>query len=298
MQQAERVTRTNRRQEAERSLDAGAAHAGREVLAELAHDARNMVTALALFCELLEEPGVLTPQGQHFAQDLRIVTQASRRLQERLFDAENCSPSFTASGWKGARLIEALPGTHPVTASGASDESGFYVLGVASLADELALNRNLLAALAGPGVTLRLRVDGGERQVGMSGEDLTRVLVNLVRNAAEAMGGSGDLNIHLEEGGADCAGVTEEAGAADGWLSLTVEDSGPGIAQKDLGRIFEAGYSRQSRSLTQSARHERGRGLGLSIVRKLVEAAGGRVTASNRAAGGARFAIALPVRTA
>ena len=58
---------------------------------------------------------------------------------------------------------------------------------VANLAAELAVNRNLLAALAGPSIALTVHADGCARPVWLSGEDLTRVLVNLVKNSAEAM---------------------------------------------------------------------------------------------------------------
>src|ERR1035437_10730683 len=55
-----------------------------ESLAEVAHDARNMVTALGLYCDLLEEPGVLYPSFQHYGNELRLVATASRRLVEKL----------------------------------------------------------------------------------------------------------------------------------------------------------------------------------------------------------------------
>jgi len=55
-----------------------------ENLAELAHDARNMVTALGLYCDLLEEPGVLATPYLHYGNELRLVAAASRRLVEKL----------------------------------------------------------------------------------------------------------------------------------------------------------------------------------------------------------------------
>ena len=51
-----------------------------ESLAEVAHDARNMVTALGLYCDLLEEPGVLATPFLHYGSELRLVATASRRL--------------------------------------------------------------------------------------------------------------------------------------------------------------------------------------------------------------------------
>ena len=55
-----------------------------ESLAELTHDARNMVTALGLYCDLLEEPGVLATAYAHYGSELRLVAAASRRLVEKL----------------------------------------------------------------------------------------------------------------------------------------------------------------------------------------------------------------------
>jgi ribosomal-protein-alanine N-acetyltransferase len=50
-----------------------------ESVAEVAHDARNMVTALGLYCDLLEEPGVLAVPFTHYGSELRLVAAASRR---------------------------------------------------------------------------------------------------------------------------------------------------------------------------------------------------------------------------
>lgn len=53
-----------------------------EKFAEVAHDARNMVSALACFCDLLEAPGVLTEPYQHYGNELKLVASASRRCLE------------------------------------------------------------------------------------------------------------------------------------------------------------------------------------------------------------------------
>ena len=64
---------------------------------------------------------------------------------------------------------------------------------IANLAAELLANRNLLSALAGPSIALTVETEGGARPVRLTGEDLTRVLVNLVKNAAEAMPAGGRI---------------------------------------------------------------------------------------------------------
>ena len=151
------------------------------------------------------------------------------------------------------------------------------------LAKDLQANRNLLAALAGPSNVLTMDIDGGALPVWLTGEDLTRLLVNLVKNAAEAMPATGgSIHIDLRER------LAEQE--ATPWLVLTIEDSGPGIPEKALDKIFESGYTTRLRGAAAS------RGLGLFITRSLVEAAGGRIHAANRAQAGACFAIELPVR--
>jgi two-component system phosphate regulon sensor histidine kinase PhoR len=78
-----------------------------------------------------------------------------------------------------------------------------------------------------------------------------------------------------------------------GRLILTVSDSGPGIPDEDLSRVFERFY----RVDKSRSRDPGGTGLGLAIVRHLIELHGGHVRAENRPAGGASFVIELPDRT-
>ena len=163
---------------------------------------------------------------------------------------------------------------------------------VANLAAELLGNRNLLSALAGPSIGLTMDADGGARPVRLTGEDLTRVLVNLVKNAAEAMPAGGRIHIGL------CERPAAEGSAA--CVALKIEDNGPGIPEEALQKIFTSGYTTHGKG-TEDERGSGGwplshRGLGLAIARSIVETAGGRISASNREQGGARFEIELPVR--
>ena len=54
-----------------------------ESLGELAHDARNMVTALGLYCDLLEEPGVLATPHRHYAGELRLLADRPVHVGDR-----------------------------------------------------------------------------------------------------------------------------------------------------------------------------------------------------------------------
>jgi PAS domain S-box-containing protein len=104
---------------------------------------------------------------------------------------------------------------------------------------------------------------------------LQQVILNLVTNAIEAMSvnplGSGVLSVSSKPGQPD-------------EVIITVEDSGPGINPKDLGRIFDAFFTTKSQ----------GMGMGLSICRSIVESHGGRLWASGRRPYGSTFYLTLP----
>jgi len=104
---------------------------------------------------------------------------------------------------------------------------------------------------------------------------LRQVLANLLDNAVKFTPAGGHVMLRASE-------------EADG-VALAVEDDGPGIAAEDLPRIWDRLY-RGDRS-----RSERGLGLGLSLVRAIVEAHKGRAEVASSPDHGARFTIHLPV---
>ena len=276
------------RKRVETAVEALATLRGRgESLVEIAHDARNMVTALGLYCDLLEEPGVLATRYSHYGNELRLVAAASRRLVEKLVAAEAIR-SWEPGGPHNGQIGMGRRPVQSATEAQARQARRWELLPalpIDNLAAELMANRNLLAALAGPSIALTVDAESGALPVRLTGEDLTRVLVNLVKNAAEAMPGGGAIELTLT-GGAERAGVT-----------LAIADNGPGIPVSSIESVFASGYTTRGRATADGPGwHGAHRGLGLSITRSIVEAAGGQISASNLPQGGARFEIELPVR--
>jgi signal transduction histidine kinase len=337
MQQSEEFVTTSRinstwngveRRRVEKVVETLAALDSRgESISEVAHDARNMVTALGLYCDLLEEPGVLATAFTHYAHELRLVAAASRRLVEKLvtLDANSFQASaFPASAFpegNAQTLLETAAGCRTVLASvagpGSAAGSGrssanstheernrrwdlLPALPISNLAAELLANRNLLSALAGPSNVVTVEADGGAQAVRLTGEDLTRLLVNLVKNAAEAMPKAKTQNCRIHIG----LHEPETVPGATPCLALSVEDNGAGIPEAALDRIFTSGYTSRGNEADTNGTVPGGswpqshRGLGLAIVRSIVEGAGGRIRASNRTQGGACFTLELPVRNA
>ncbi len=116
---------------------------------------------------------------------------------------------------------------------------------------------------------------------------LSRVLLNLVLNAAEAIGENAVAKVSdgrkSETAGSVIYIRAENAATAGGQLEIIIEDNGPGIPPEMLERIFDPFFT---------TKHT-GTGLGLAIVHRIIEAHGGRISAENRAEGGARFRIVL-----
>jgi signal transduction histidine kinase len=261
-----------------------------ETLGELAHDARNMVTALSLYCDLLEEPGMLSATHQHYGSELRLVAEASRRLVEKL-SLLDVREELRGSGLhpfsvRQHRIFPEGSGTRTLATerSVGSDPAR----AIEDLRAEIEDNRNLLAGMAGPFVALTINARGGGLPVNLTGEDLTRVLVNLLRNAAESIHGSGSIRIEL----AECLDFPGLAPC----LILVFEDSGHGIPETLLEKIFEAGFTTRPDTASGAGWSARHQGLGLSITRSIVEAAAGSIHAENCEHGGARFVIEIPVR--
>ena len=260
---------------------------GGEGIAEIAHDARNMVTALDLYCDLLQEPGVLGLPFAHYGGELRLVAAASRRLVEKLLSIE--TPHTAAGSGNEATTNAGQIDPFRTTGRHVHQWKSIPAHPIRNLAEELLANRSLLASLAGRSVALTMDAQGGAAPVRMTGEDLTRILVNLVKNAAEAMSEVGRIHISLWESSgeqADCR-----------WLTLSVEDNGPGLSSTALDSIFESRETKPHAKEVIEWPH-RQHGLGLSITRSIVEAAGGRIHAANRDPAGACFLIELPVQSA
>jgi signal transduction histidine kinase len=267
-----------------------------ENLAEVAHDARNMVTALGLYCDLLQEPGVLAAPYAHYGSELRLVAAASRRLVEKLVTLDmrdsdtrlSLDRNSVPPGLRGGSAFQGVAATE-VQPRAVRPWDLMPAIPIDDMAGELLANRNLLAALAGPAIALTVDAEGGRLPVRLTGEDLTRVLVNLVKNAAEAMPSGGRVQLSLRE---------QSTGASPrGGLLLTVNDSGPGVPVKALDKVFEAGFSSRNKTSSGEWWGSTHRGLGLSITRSIIEAAGGRIVVANSQPAGASFRIELPVRT-
>ena len=204
----------------------------------LAHDARNVLSALRLYCDLLAEPGVLDSDYEHYAQELQAVTETASRLVERLaapwragsrrsapMRHRNLSPDASA-GLSKQELVEPISLAEPWPGDTADDVGA-----------ELRAMQPLLAAIAGPSIDLEIETLPCGGRTWLSKEDLTRVMLNLVRNASESMPETGKLRITAQYGdGLTFLEAGHRPAAGPHSVVITVEDSGPGIPKTFASR--------------------------------------------------------------
>jgi signal transduction histidine kinase len=110
---------------------------------------------------------------------------------------------------------------------------------------------------------------------------LERVVMNLVLNAREAMpkGGTITIQVRVEHS-------SRGRGPAGCYVCLEVRDSGVGIAPEHLPRVFEPGFTTKTNGMD--------RGMGLAIVRRLVERAGGFIRVESQPGSGSVFRVYWP----
>jgi two-component system cell cycle sensor histidine kinase/response regulator CckA len=251
---------------------------GRDLaLAGVAHDARSLVTALRVCADLMEEPGILAPGQAQLAGQVTGLADAADHLFRRLSSL--------------VRLAILASEANPAEVE------------VSDLGRAVRQLRSLLSAVAGPSIDLQVECMPCAGHLRLTEESLTRILLNLVRNAADAMPTGGRIRITAQRGAvrsflaAPAAGGSRDGGGssdpAEETIVLCVDDDGPGIPRELLERVFEAGFSTcRGGGNWPEVQHQ---GLGLSIVRQLVESAGGTIRAAHSPGRGARLQLELPL---
>jgi len=209
----------------------------------LAHEVRNPLNSIALQVSLLE---------RRIARLDPAVGKEMRELADTIREE--------------IRRLDGLVGDFLLFSR--TDRMQDHVANLDQLVDEVL--RLLQPEASAAGVSLRRQtVDAPPPEFRMDAEKMKQVVINLVRNAVEAMPAGGT--------------VTIESGVVDGQAQLVVRDTGPGLPEGlDVFQLFVT-------------TKPKGTGLGLSIVQQIVLQHGGEITASSPPGQGAAFTIRLPM---
>jgi signal transduction histidine kinase len=122
-------------------------------------------------------------------------------------------------------------------------------------------------------VTVEENLAGNLPEINMDKAQIEQALINLALNAIEATGPGGKITIN-----------SRFASKAD-MVEITVSDTGKGISEEDVDRIFEPFYTTS----------ESGTGLGLAITHGIIEQHGGTVEVESKMGQGTSFIIRLPL---
>jgi len=243
-----RMVATLRERDAELRRTERLATIGR-MSAQVAHEVRNPLQSIGLNVELLEEE-LLELGAAERAEDALAMVRSIQAEAERLNE-------ITEDYLRLARLPNPDLQPEPL------DE---IVLELLSFVSEV-LRR------AGVAVTTDLAPD--LPAVLADAKQLRQALLNLIRNACEAMEAQGGGEIWLQ------------IQAADDQAVVRLRDSGSGISPEAQPHIFEPFFSTK----------KEGTGLGLALTRSIVEAHGGRIACSSQPGGGTEFVLHLPLAT-
>ena len=121
-------------------------------------------------------------------------------------------------------------------------------------------------------IKVNVNLNGHAHLVRTDPEQMSRVFSNIISNAIQAMNGkTGELNIGT--------------GADDNYISVLFQDTGSGIPQENLEKIFEPLFTTKPKGI----------GLGLAISRRLVEQNGGKIEVASQVGQGTTFTVKLPL---
>jgi signal transduction histidine kinase len=218
-----------------------------KMAAHVTHEIRNPLSAMGLNVEMLEEE-LAHEDGVRRAEVKNLLAAIQREVQR----LEHLSEEYL----RVARLPEPRM---------EADDVATAVREVVEFARR---------EIEGVACTVTVHVEDKLPPALFDEAQLRQALLNLLRNAREAMPGGGPIDVRVAARGMS--------------VVVEVEDRGGGIAEGIRTRVFDPFFSTKGE----------GTGLGLAITRHIVEAHGGTVTCSPRDGGGTRFCIALPIAPA
>ncbi len=128
----------------------------------------------------------------------------------------------------------------------------------------------------------RITVEAKETAIEADRTRLWQIVTNVMSNAIRYSPRGGRIDILIDD-------APDGGAGGNPMISVTIVDRGPGVAEKEQSRVFEPFYTRPSETAGP-----RGAGLGLPIVKQLVELHGGTVSLTSAAEEGTRFTLTLP----
>jgi two-component system sensor kinase FixL len=235
---------------------------------------QDLQSELAHMSRLTAMGEMATALAHELNQPLAAITnylRGSQRLLEKGDPAETprLADALAKAGDQALRAGEVVRRLRGFVGRGETERRLEKVSDLVEAASALAL-----VGVEASGVCVRLELDPRADLVLADRVQIQQVLVNLLRNAVEAMRGAAAAELRVRT-----------AAGAEGFVAISVTDTGPGVSDAIQDRLFEPFMTTK----------KDGMGVGLSICRTIVEAHGGTIWARNDEGAGATFAFTLPL---
>ena len=229
-------------------------------VSSVSHELRAPIASVRLMAENLERGKISEPQRQN--EYFRFIVQECRRLSsliENVLDFSRIEQNRKQYDFEPTDLIALTRQT-------------------VKLMEPYAAEKNVKLAVADLPAAAELNADG---------RALQQALVNLIDNAIKHSPANETVTVSIE---LKTVSRSPALNSQQKTLNLSVSDHGPGIPPAEHAKIFERFYRRGS----ELRRETQGVGIGLSIVKHIVEAHGGTVIVRSEPGQGSRFTIELP----
>jgi len=224
----------------------------------VAHDFNNMLGIITGYSELLKSRPDLNQRAVHQIEQIHMAGKKAASLTQQLL-------AFSRKQIAQRQILD--------------------------LNDVVSKLNNMLQRLIGDDIELVIRLCGHEARVNVDPSQLDQVIMNLVVNARDAMPSGGKVIIEADTCDLDESYTTRHRPVhPDGYVRLTVTDTGCGMDQETMSHLFEPFFTTKELG--------RGTGLGLSIVYGIVKQSEGYIWVYSEPGQGTSFKIYLPLQCA
>lgn len=227
-----------------------------ELLVNISHELKTPLNVISATAQLLEM----------YYKDDSIISKKDTLVKH--------VKSITLNTYRLSKLINNIVDTSKI-------EAGFFELNllnvnIVDVVEEIVMSVTNFIKVKG--LSIIFDTDIEEKIIACDPEKIERIILNLISNATKFSNDNGEIFVNIKD--------------MDEWVEISVKDDGIGIEEKKLDIIFDR-FEQADKSLSRNAE---GTGIGLSLVKSIVELHGGSIYVESEYGKGSKFTVILPAQ--